>query len=79
MVKYYKVHTPNADEYRSAFFTVSEGDVMATSPGMEHFLGKKWDDVRLSLFSIWKLYSSKCNDNVYPAMDEIPKLPDPLP
>lgn len=72
--KRYRVSTPYANKYTELFFDVQDDIVVAVSkPVYNVYIGKQWSgDVWLTMFSMFKCWSSADQDNVYPEIEEIP-------
>ena len=68
----FKISTPDADEYKEATFWVKDGIIYDHLGISGNYLGKDWEETRSNFISVWKLYSSKYKDNVYPTIEMIP-------
>lgn len=71
---YYKISTPEADFYQEKYFIVDKNnEVIVESYDLNSisFLGWNWKEVYFNFCSVWKSWSSKCKDNVYPRIENL--------
>ena len=66
-MKKFKISTPDADEYKELIISVDNNNYIVSNKHK----GLNWNIVRADYTSVWKLYSSKYKDNVYPTIEEI--------
>lgn len=74
MIKVYRIATPDADEYRKGLFIVKDDlviDYITTNSDARFHLNRNWNSVEMDFISMWKMPSSKVNDNVYPTIEEL--------
>lgn len=70
----FKIHTPNADTYRSVEFVVAQGRIKSyrnieKAEGIDWCIGEMWRDAEIGFISSFKSWSSQCKDNVYPSIE----------
>lgn len=64
----YQVDTRYADEYQQAQFMVDNAGKVVATVGIitREYIGMPWLEADLHMFSIFKFWSTKDRDNIYP-------------